>query len=366
MNIGIDARLMSETGVGRYIRNLISGLEGISTNHRFFVYLSKKGFESFIPASDRFIPRLADVHWHTASEQVLLPKIFMADRLDVLHEPYVSIPIFYPGRMVVTVHDLTLLTKTTGLASRLPKAVYTLKKMGLRTIMSRGLSNATKIIAVSRATADDIVSHYPRTAGKITVISEGVDEQLIQTPIQKPDVPQPYFLAVGNAYPHKNLAFLCEAFVRYREKSGEDIRLVLAGREDYFYRKLAGNPSFIRGGDHILRVEPETDTQLANLYRGAEALVFPSAAEGFGLPIIESLALGTPVLCSDIAVFREVAGTHATYIPVGDADAWAKTLGGKQYRKRIPVAVSEHIIETYSWKNTARQTLDLYEHCTRL
>ncbi len=366
MNIGIDARLMYETGVGRYIRNLISGLEEIPSNHRFFIYLSKKGFESFRPASDRFIPRLADVHWHTASEQVLLPRIFLADRLDVLHEPYVSIPIFYPKPMVVTVHDLTLLTKTTGHASRLPKALYSLKKMGLKTIMSRGLSNATKIIAVSHATADDIVSHYPGTTGKITVISEGVDEQLVQTPIQKPDVPQPYVLAVGNAYPHKNLAFLCEAFVRYREKSGEDIRLVLAGKEDYFYRKLADNPWFIRGGNHILRVEPESDIELANLYRGAEALLFPSAAEGFGLPIIESLALGTPVLCSDIAVFREVAGHYATYIPVGECNAWVRALGETQYRKRIPGSVSEHIKTTYSWKNTARQTLDLYEHCTRL
>lgn len=366
MNIGIDARLMNETGVGRYIRNLIVGLGAIPSDHRFFIYLSKKGFETFIPPSDRFIARLADVGWHTASEQVLLPKIFLADNLDILHEPYVSIPIFYPKKMVVTVHDLTLLTQTTGLASRLPKAVYTLKKMGLKTIMSRGLSKANKIIAVSQATADDIVSHYPKTKGKITVISEGVDEQLLSTPFQKPSVSGAYFLVVGNAYPHKNLAFLCEVFVRYREKSKEDIRLVLAGREDYFYRRLRDNPWFIRGGDHIIRVEPQSDSELANLYRGAQALVFPSAAEGFGLPIVESLALGTPVLCSDIAVFHEVAGSHASYIRVGDHDAWVKSLGEKQQRKRIPSKVMDEIISTYSWKNTARQTLELYEHCTRL
>lgn len=366
MNIGIDARLMYETGVGRYIRNLIVGLGTIPFTHRFFIYLSKQGFETFIPPSDRFIPRLADVHWHTASEQVLLPKIFLADELDLLHEPYVSIPIFYPKRMIVTVHDLTLLTQTTGHASRLPKAIYALKKMGLKTIMLRGLSNANNIIAVSQATADDIVSHYPKTKRKITVISEGVDEQLLSTPVQNPSVTGAYFFAVGNAYPHKNLAFLCEAFVKYREKSGENIRLVLAGREDYFYRRLAGNPWFIRGGDHIIRIEPRSDTELANLYRGAQALLFPSAAEGFGLPIVESLALGTPVLCSDIAVFHEVAGPHATYLKTGELDAWEAALGEKRYRKRISQAVSTHIISTYSWNTTARQTLDLYEHCTRL
>ena len=125
MRIGIDARLIEETGVGRYIQNLIGKLSTIDTQNSYVVFLRKKSYAVFALPNSRWEKRLADAPWHTISEQLAMPAQFAKARLDIVHIPYHNPPIFYGGRIVVTIHDLTILHENTGRATKLPMPFYT-------------------------------------------------------------------------------------------------------------------------------------------------------------------------------------------------------------------------------------------------
>ena len=132
MNIGIDARLIDETGVGRYIRNLIEQLSEIDKTNSYTVFLRKKSYDSFKLSNNRWQKRIAEVPWHSVREQLAMPGILSRENLDLVHIPYHNPPIFYPGPMVVTIHDLTILHFNTGRATTLPFPLYAVKQLGYR------------------------------------------------------------------------------------------------------------------------------------------------------------------------------------------------------------------------------------------
>jgi len=153
-----------------------------------------------------------------------------------------------------------------------------------------------------------------------------------------------YFLYVGNAYPHKNLEMLLRAATR------ATVNLVFVGREDYFYKKL--------------RIHPKTvsDSQLANLYENAEALVFPSLMEGFGLPALEAFAHGCPVIASDIPVFREILGDVPKYFNPHDENALVECLKNPPLRSPSFNQKAAKLVQKYSWQKMAKETLSVYEN----
>ena len=240
MRIGIDARLISETGVGRYIRNLLDGLSKIDTKNEYVIFITAKNYDAFSLPSDKWKKVLANVRWHTVSEQVLFPGICVGEHLDLLHVPYHNPPIFYPGKMIMTIHDLTILHFSTGKATTLPKPLYYLKRLGYTYELSVGIARAKHILTVSNATKRELMDHFGVSSDNISVIYEGVDPHLTNkrpTP-QGNGVERPYFLSVGNAYPHKNLETLLEGYANYRTRVPDPARLVLVGTDDYFYKTL--------------------------------------------------------------------------------------------------------------------------------
>lgn len=343
MRIGIDARLIEETGVGRYIRNLIAELGKLDSTNEYVVFLRKKSFDTKFP--HRWEKRLADVHWHTVREQFVMPRLFVKAKLDLVHIPYHNPPMFYPGRMVVTIHDLTTLHFNTGRATTLPPHLYQLKRLGYLTELAIGLRKATRIIAVSETTKKEIVNHFRVSPEKISVTREGVSHTKT---IPKRFIAEPYVLYVGNAYPHKNVETLIRAMHLVPKQ------LVLVGNDDIFYRRLKAqyNSAAIRF------FGPANDMQLASLYANADAFVFPSLMEGFGLPALEALSYGTPVAISDIPVFHEIVGEYATYFDPSSPESIANALLSVQ-KKTIP----EAFFDKYSWKRMAEQTLHIYESC---
>lgn len=154
-----------------------------------------------------------------------------------------------------------------------------------------------------------------------------------------------YFLYVGNAYPHKNLELLLHA----ASKAG--VRVVFVGKDDFFYKRLGIQPKTV------------TDPELSQLYKHAQALVFPSLMEGFGLPALEALANNCPVIVSDIPVFHELLGESAIYFDPHSVDALAKIL--KRTMVKRP-AVDSSIVSKYSWHKMAKETLSIYENCARV
>lgn len=366
MKIGIDARLLQETGVGRYIRNLIAELSTLDKVNHYTVFLTKKSFASYSLPNDRWKKVLADVHWHTVSEQLVMPRLFDAAGLDLVHIPYHNPPIFYRGPMVLTIHDLTILHFSTGKATTLPLPVYWLKRLGYWVALWVGLRKAKHIIAVSKSTRQEVIDHFGIPEHKITVTYEGVDTRMQKLPAKTtPLIQQPYILYVGNAYPHKNVETLLAAFRSVVGHTGKP-KLVLVGGDDFFYRRLKETVKSIGLENDVLFFGLANDEDLVNLYSHAEVFVFPSFMEGFGLPALEALSLGCPVLVSDIPVFHEILGKNAVYFDpknISDlADKLGRILSGSVKQKKTVVSS----VPSYSWRRMGEETLHLYESSTRL
>lgn len=351
MRIGIDARLIDETGVGRYTRNLLSQLGAVDRTNEYVVFLRRKSFDAFTLPNSRWKKILADVPWHTVTEQLVMPGIFVREKLDLLHVPYFNVPMLYRGAFVMTVHDLTILHFDTGKASTHPWVLYKLRRLGYRTILRWGILHAKHLIAVSKATRQEILDHFPVQEEKITVAYEGVDRK-ISDPGGVPVIKPPYFLYVGNAYPHKNLEALLEAIKVRQEK------LVLVGKDDFFYQRLRKTVGLMGLANLVVFFGPADDQELANLYAHADAFVFPSLMEGFGLPALEALALGCPVLCSDIPVFHEILGTAAVYFDPKDPN----DIAGKMKEVRRENVDVKPLLEKFSWEQMARQTMKVYSN----
>lgn len=363
MNIGIDARLIEETGVGRYIRNLIQQLASLDSENTYVIFLRKKSFNSFVLPNSRWRKVLAEVAWHTISEQLVMPRLFGEAKLDLVHIPYHNPPIFYLGAMVITIHDLTILHFNTGKATTLPPFIYALKRLGYWVELAVGLRLAKAVIAVSETTKEELVTHFAVPKSKIHVTYEGVDAKLTNRAKNSKDVIKPehgYFLYVGNAYPHKNLDTLMAGFAKYKGTN----KLILVGAEDYFYRRLKQLVVSLGLSDRVEFFGSANDAELHKLYRGADALVFPSLMEGFGLPALEALALGTRVLCSDIPIFHEILKDRATYMDSTNADAVANALSTISEKKITPFDAKE--LSVYSWEHMASVTKKIYESSTRL
>jgi len=173
MKIGIDARLIDETGVGRYIRNLITELGKIDRGNSYVVFLRKKSFDSCSLPNARWEARLADVRWHSVAEQLFMPAIFSREHLDLLHVPYFNVPLFYFGKFIVTIHDLTILHFDTGKATTLPYVLYKIKRIFYYLILLKALHWSEKIIAVSGNTKREILEHFDVLPEHIDVIYEG-------------------------------------------------------------------------------------------------------------------------------------------------------------------------------------------------
>lgn len=384
MRIGIDVRLWNESGVGRYIRNLVHELKFLDKKNEYVLFcLSKDKQEILKPLrqaqgkqvqGDRISLIVTDIKWHSITEQVWFPKILNKEKLDLVHFPYFSVPIFYNKPFVVTIHDLIINHFDTGEASTLPKTIYQLKRFGYKFIINHAINNSQKIITVSQATKKEIKDHYNVNEGKIVITYEGVDEKIqnsqfrVQNEIKKEI--ENYFLYVGNAYPHKNLKRLIDAFENLiTQKVASDIKLILVGKEDYFYKYLKQYVNKKNLEKYVIFCGFTTDEDLFSLYKNAKALISPSLMEGFDLPVLEAMSKNCLVVLSDIDVHKEIAGNAALYFDPENIqsilDALMQVIKKSDkidQKKKSGV----EIVKKFSWTDLANKTLKVYESCHRL
>jgi glycosyltransferase involved in cell wall biosynthesis len=367
MRIGIDARLWNETGVGRYIRNLVWQLEKIDTKNEYVLFVTKGvrgqglGFRN-----DRFTFVETNIRWHTVEEQVKLPSLLEKQKLDLMHFPYFAIPVFYKKPFVVTIHDLIIHHFPTGEASTHHPLVYHGKRLGYEYIMKRAAQKSRKIITVSNATRQEIVDHLSVSSEKIVVTYEGVDASLNRITNNELRIKEKnYFLYVGNAYPHKNLERLLLAFKEIVEKR-KNSRLVLVGRKDFFYKRLEKRIAELGLKNTIHILQDVSDSELQSLYRNAHAVVLPSLMEGFGLPAVEAMANLQRLIVSDIPAFREVCGGAGIYFDPNDTqslvDRLQEVLDNPQDRVYLDkIKEGRDLVESFSWEKMAKETLAVYE-----
>lgn len=370
MRIGIDARLWNETGVGRYIRNLVQNLGKIDAKNAYTLFLKQEEYESVPLPGKNFTKVLADVMWHGLAEQVRFKQIVEKEKLDLVHFPYFSYPIGIQTKFVITIHDLIIDHFPTGKASTLFSPFYFLKTLGYHMVLKSAINHAQKIITVSGATKGEIIDHYHADPEKILVTPEGIDTAFLQEKdlpagrqAEKVDVPKKYFLYVGNVYPHKNVSKLLDAFA-LMQKENSDAHIIFVGKEDYFSKKVE-QEVLTKNIVQVLFYHHINDRQLSFLYQHAIALVTPSLMEGFGLPALEAMAHTCLVLASEIPAFLEVCGDVPLYFdPYNTKDIAEKLqVAYKGEVAHIQQKKSEGLkrAKTFSWKKMAQQTLEIYQ-----
>ncbi len=362
MRLGIDARLIFQTGVGVYIRNLLHYLpEYLPGDWKVFVYLLKED-RNKINLSSRYIIRPVSSRWHTFSEQSAFLLDIWRDKLDLMHFTYFSFPAFYKRDFLITLHDLIPLKYKTGRASRRSKIFYEIKHKGYRYLISRAADQARQILTPSRTVADEILRFFPQARGRVSVIYNGLDYRFEQLAKKIPEKRRryDYFVYVGNFYPHKNVEFMIEAFLDLKIKD----KLILAGPDDFFAARLKRSfaKALLKGKiefRHNLKLE-----RLLDLYARARALIHPSLEEGFGLPVLEALSLGTPVLASDIKVFRELFGSCLYFFDPLSKESLQKQLIEFSLSKKNPsnkISDAKELLKKYNFKTQIKKVADIYK-----
>lgn len=365
--IGIDARLWNETGVGRYIRNLVLQLSEIDSINQYVLFLRKREFDNITLSGANVTKVLADFRWHGFAEQLFFPSLLKREKLDIMHFPYFSVPVLYNRPFVITIHDLILHHFSTGQASTLPKWFYTCKLAMYKFIMQYAATHAKKIITVSDATKYQILDDLHVPLEKIVVTSEGIDTRIVVTQkvLSQTEkiVTIPYFLYVGNAYPHKNLYTLIKAFREFQKKHPV-AQLVLVGKEEFFYKRLKRVVAGM-GVHNIIFTGFIPDNDLSYLYSHAVATIVPSLMEGFGLPALEAMAHNCVVLASDIKVLYEICGESAFYCIPTDSNDMNKKMEEIYGAKKSVIEEKKKIamkrLSLFSWENMAKQTKEVYE-----
>lgn len=356
-HIAIDARLINST-TGRYIERLIHYLELIDEKNSYSILVRRKDLDFYKPSNPRFSVVEADYADYSLGEQIGLRKLLDDLKPDLVHFCMPQQPVRYKGKKVTTIHDLTLL-KTYN--SDKNWFVYHFKQLVGKYVFRSVVENSAKIITPSKYTALDLSTSFPAANNKtvITYESADVDTNTLETYNHGF---KHYILYVGQQSDYKNIRRLGEAHQLLLQKY-PDLGLVLVGRknasakrnEDYFKSKKYNN---------ILFTDFIPDSQKDWLYQNAEAYVFPSLMEGFGLPGLEAMGYGAPVVSSNATCLPEVYGEAAIYFdPFSTqdmAEKIAKVIDDKALRASM-IEKGHAQLAKYSWERMAKQTLEVYE-----
>jgi len=331
MRIGIDARFWSQTGIGRYIRNIVEELSKLDTKNEYVIFLMGDDFDS-ISLPSNFKKVKTNIHWHSFSEQIILPMVYLKEHLDLLFVPHFNIPILYPKKIVTTIHDLTVLRVRTGKATALPYPIYLIKYLGAFLVHCAAIKRSKIIFTVSQFVKDDIVKTFKVDPSKIVFTPNAVGGGFyrrsgneINAVLEKYGFRHPYLFYVGNAYPHKNLKRLVESFAILL-KDFPNLTLVLGGKKDFFYERLEKECKALDVCDRIVFTGFINDIDLPAIYSGAKLFVNPSLYEGFGIQVLEAFGCGCKVVCSSATSLPEVGGGLARYFDPKDAHDMARII----------------------------------------
>ena len=375
MKIVIDARMygIEHTGIGRYVMELTQNLAKIDRKNDYTLILRNNYFKSLsLPANFKKIK--GDFRQYSFSEQISLPKILKNEKPDLVHFPHFNVPILYRGDYVVTIHDL-LMHKQKGFeATTLAPIVYLIKRLGYRAVFDRAVKKPVKIIVPSHAVKKELVDYYSLDPDKVSVTPEGVSDLsgggAVTPLLKKYGIETPYFIYTGNAYPHKNLKRLIEAIISLNTERRIKAHLVIVSARNFFVKKLEKLISEMGAGAFVKVLGFLPDEEVGTLYRHSAAFVFPTLSEGFGIPGLDAMEVGTLVLASEILVLKEVYKEHAIYFNPFDFSSIARTMelaleiGAEAREERI--AKARDFVKRYSWNKMAQETLKIYEGCARI
>lgn len=360
-------------GLGRYTQELLRHLAALEHDIQFRIFLNAQGREEFDIEDKRFTPVTLDVPWYGLAEQYELPRAIKAQGADLAHFPHFNAPYVCKTPYVLTIHDTILFDHPSWRASTLSWPLYQVKYWAFKHHFRQVVRHAETVLTVSHYSRSRI-AHYVPGVDKDIVVTPIAPSSELSNPSARPSddlgLHKPYLLYVGNAYPHKNLEFLLRAFHRLWLVSPE-LSLIFVGKLDYFYEQLKRSAARLDWKGKACPVRffgYATEGQLAALYTNASLYVFPSLDEGFGIPPLEAMQLGIPVLSSDAASMPEVLGAAATYFDArSEADFVEKAseLIGNPAKREAFIKKGKAQASRYSWSDCAQKTLAVYERLLR-
>lgn len=355
--IVVDAREL-RTSSGRYIERLLNYLQDIDKTNDYRVLLKPADMDGWNPKNPKFTKLFCHFKEFTFSEQIGLLAQIKRIKPDLVHFAFVQQPILYRGKVVTTMHDLTTARFRNPSKNFL---VFAFKQLVYRRVNKIVARKSDAIITPTQYTKEDVAKFARINSRKITVTYEAADRiEGIPKPIEQL-VNQSFILYIGRSVPHKNLVRLMASFVLLKQKHPE-LKLVLAGKKDALYRRLEKRAEDMGAGDTVF-TGFVSEEELKWLYKNTEAYVFPSLSEGFGLPGLEAMIEGAPVVSSHATSLPEVYGEAAIYFdPYDITDMAAKinqVLTNKKLRSQL-VKNGRKQAAKYSWRRTAEQTLSVY------
>lgn len=361
--IGIDARLYFQTGVGVYVRNLLHYLQLLDTSKfEFFIYILEKDKNNIKFLQPNFHLRVVNSKWHTLSEQVVFLAELYKDNLDLMHFTYFSHPILYKRPCIATIHDTILLQLKTGKASTQNSLLYELKHKAFSLALSSQVKHARQIITPTNEIKKQLISIYgEKYVKKIQPLYEGVNFELVdaeESPKLAYNPEKPFFIYVGNFYPHKNVESLIEAF----KDVDPTYELILIGPDDFFSKRIVELVHTRGLQERVIFKHNISNQELKWYYKHALALIHPSRSEGFGLPLIEASYFKCPVIASDIAVFKELLGTaYWSFNPESIGDITKKIKDFIKDKAGHTLKEQKNPLHAYSFEKMTQEILSLYE-----
>lgn len=371
--IGINAQKLSTSesyhaaGSSRYVYSLLRELRALDPPEQFVAYLGQGEPPPDLEPTERFLPRRAT--WPTARpsvriawEQLVLPRWSRHDGVTLLHGPVNALPVAWGGPSVVTILDLTFVL--------LPRAFNRANRLYLRWMAAFAAARADRIIAISEATRQDIIRHLRVPAERVQRIYCGVESRF--HPIENGQMrdfrelhglKEGFILYLATIEPRKNLIRLIDAYAELRRRGATNRPLVLAGAPGWGVETIVSH-AHEAGLDESVRFAgfvPEREIPL--WYNAADLFVYPSEYEGFGLPALEALACGTPVIASNRSSLPEVVGDAGVLVDPTDtramADAMQRVLEDERLQSHLAAAGPEQA-RPFTWRRMAEETLAVY------
>lgn len=369
MKIVIDARLygLENAGIGRYLINLINQIEKQDTKNNYLILLRKKYFHELNFKNKNFKKVLADYQHYSFKEQLALIIQLIKLKPDLTHFPHFNVPLLWWGKYIVTIHDL-IKHESRGMATTTRSPwLYWLKHQLYLSLVNKAVKKSVKIITPSHFWKEELIQRYHLPAGKIIVTYEGIDEHLLKNQtkvipeevLKKYKIKKPFVVYTGSLYPHKNVEILAKAI----GKINQGLHLVIICARNVFYKRFLLKIKKLGVIQSVNLVGFVPDEELAAIYKEAEAFVFPSLWEGFGLPGLEAMGLGLPVLAAKASCLPEVYGEAALYFnPYQTNDLVKKIKKIKEDKKFREELISKGLaqVRKYSWERTAKETLLVY------
>ncbi|HZI66901.1 MAG TPA: glycosyltransferase family 1 protein [Thermoanaerobaculia bacterium] len=364
--IGVDARKLVDYGIGSYIRNL---LEAVSVRpeaerYRFRVYARRADREAMPSLPSNFEVVEEDSPGYSLAELTRFAFRLFRDRLDLFHATHYVLPPLR-SRAVVTIHDIIHLLYPQYLPNR-AALIYA------RVMIRRALVRADRIITVSYNSKRDLVDYFGIAPSRVEVIYNGVSprfhpdvaEEDRRRVREKYGLTRPYLLFLGGEKPHKNAQNVVRAFAEARRRRADlPHSLVLAGPMPGNAARIDALIAALDVGRAIVRPGRIAEEDLPPLFAGADVLLYPTLYEGFGLPVVEAMACGTPVLTSSTSALQEIAGGYAYLVDPLDVDAIARGIVLLTTDPKVRsdfVELGRKRARDFSWEKAAERTLEVY------